>query len=155
MSCETNKAGRRVCPAGASYLQPLLAEAQPRTAIAACEGACSKGEMARIAANLVAYRLARNSTVRICLGDAITADSGFAAVLARAPKVVMVEGCSLCCGTLMLRQRFPELAIQPVVATSYYEQDERKFEIFDLDAGEAFAHANQVSTHVLGKVNKQ
>ena len=154
MGCTSNHSGRRVCPAGVKYLQSLLDDGRPRVALAACEGACSKGEVARGTANLVAYRLARDTTVRICLGDAITADSGFAEVLARAPQVVMVEGCSLCCGTLMLRQRFPELFIQAVVATNHYENDERKFEILDLDAGEALAHAEKVSMHVLRKVNQ-
>ncbi|MBN2735199.1 MAG: hypothetical protein JXQ82_10165 [Methanomicrobiaceae archaeon] len=37
-------------------------------AMMACEGACARGEVARRAANLVTHRLARNETVRICLG---------------------------------------------------------------------------------------
>jgi hypothetical protein len=38
-----------------------------------CEGA--KGEVARLAANLIAHRLAPENTVRICLGGVFTKDT--------------------------------------------------------------------------------
>ena len=43
---------------------------QPKVAVLSCEGACSRGEVARRAANLIAHRLVPQQTVRICLGGA-------------------------------------------------------------------------------------
>ena len=48
--------------------------------------ACARGEVARRAANLVAHRLARNETVRICLGGAFTKDTGQRNLVRRAKK---------------------------------------------------------------------
>jgi len=57
----------------------------------ACEGACRKGEIARIAANLIAHKLARDKTVRICLGGAFTKDTGQRNLVRRADKAIVIE----------------------------------------------------------------
>src|SRR5512145_139053 len=53
------------CPACEEYAE-RNSTTPPKIAVMACEGACSRGEVARRAANLVAHRLARDETVRIC-----------------------------------------------------------------------------------------
>ena len=72
--CGNMGGGARVCPEGARYVEKFLA-GPPRTAILACEGGCLKGEVARVAANMLAYKLERDTSVRICLGDAVTGES--------------------------------------------------------------------------------
>jgi len=154
MSCCAKAPGIRVCAEGKDYVAKYLDETTPRIAVAACEGACTKGEVARVAANLVGYRLARNNTVRICLGDAITASSGFDKLIERSPLVIVVEGCPLCCGTALLRKRFAEATISPIVATKFYDYDRSKFEIFDLDPNEILENANQVAPEILSLISE-
>ncbi len=81
----------------------------PKIAVLACEGGCVKGEVARVAANILAYKLQRDAAVRICLGDAATGNSGMLDLVNRAPKVIAVEGCPLQCGTEIMRYRLPDL----------------------------------------------
>jgi len=123
-------------------------EGPPKKAVVACEGACIKGEVARTAANLLAYRLERERAVRICLGDAATADSGMLALVQRAPEVIVVEGCPLACGTAILRTRAPELAPSIIDASKLYDYDRARFEILDMPREELDAHATKVAEHV-------
>ena len=60
--CETSS---RVCNDGVNYVKRELVH-DPKKAVIACEGACIKGEVARVAANILAYRLKRDLAVRIC-----------------------------------------------------------------------------------------
>lgn len=149
MSCESNAPSRpRACAEGRRYVERHL-EGAPRIAVLACEGACVKGEVARVAANLLAYRLERERTVRICHGDALTADSGFRTLVERAPRVIAVEGCGLQCATELVRARLPDVRVTPVNASRLYEHDRtRCFEIFDMPADELAAHAKVVAEHV-------
>jgi len=134
--CNGGTSRKRVCSDAQRYVQRELAGA-PKRAIVACEGACIKGEVARTAANLLAYRLERDKAVRICLGDAATADSGMLALVERAPEVIALEGCPLQCGTAILRTRVPGLATTIVDASQLYEYDRsRYFEIMDMPRAE-------------------
>lgn len=149
MSCESSASSRpRACAEGKRYVQRHL-DGPAKVAVLACEGACVKGEVARVAANLLAYRLERERTVRICHGDALTADSGFRTLVERAPRVIAVEGCGLHCATELLEARLPGVHVTPVTASTLYEYDRtRCFEIFDMPAEEIAAHARAVAAHV-------
>jgi hypothetical protein len=121
----------------------------PKRAIVACEGACLKGEVARVAANVLAYRLERDSAVRICSGDATTGNSGMLELVKRAPQVIAVEGCPLHCATEILRTRLPELRTTAIDASDLYTFDRSKyFEIFDLPRAEIEAFGEQVALHI-------
>ncbi|VVB97034.1 DGC domain protein [uncultured archaeon] len=88
----------RSCPACEEYSKKHSTN-PPRIAVMACEGACSKGEVARLAANMVAHRLAREETVRICLGGAFTKDTGQRDLVRRANKTIAIEGCFISCSS--------------------------------------------------------
>ncbi|WP_128693937.1 putative zinc-binding protein [Methanoculleus taiwanensis] len=81
----------------------------PKVAVMACEGACARGEVARRAANMVAHRLARDETVRICLGGAFTKDTGQRNLVRRAEKVIAIEGCFINCASRMMAGVVPGL----------------------------------------------
>ena len=66
-----------------------------------------RGEVARRAANMVAHRLARDETVRICLGGAFTKDTGQRNLVRRAEKVIAIEGCFLACSSRMMKGVLP------------------------------------------------
>lgn len=140
----------RVCAEGAEYVKHQL-EGPAKYAIMACEGACVKGEIARVAANILAYRLEKETAVRICLGDAATGNSGFTELVQRAPQVIAIEGCPLQCGKTILKQRIPELKPKVVVATQLYDYDKRLFEIFDMSPEEIQTHAQKVAEIVREK----
>lgn len=138
----------RVCPEGARYVEKIQA-GPPRIAIMACEGGCIKGEVARVAANILAYKLERETSVRICLGDAVTGDSGFVELVKNAPQTIILEGCFLHCGTTIMKKRLPEFNPVIVEAIRHYSFDRDKyFEIFDIPREEIEAYANKVASHV-------
>jgi uncharacterized metal-binding protein len=138
----------RVCSDGEKYVQ-LHLTGGAKSAILACEGGCIKGEVARVAANILAYRLCRNESVRICLGDAATGNSGFFDLLQNATEVIAIEGCPLQCGTEIIRKRLPDFNPVIVNASELYEFDRNKyFEIFDMPRDQIDAHAQKVAETV-------
>ncbi|MDR3565823.1 MAG: putative zinc-binding protein [Negativicutes bacterium] len=127
-SCITD----RICPDGYRYVQHQLTLA-PKHAVLSCEGACIKGEVARTAANILAYRLHRDKAVRICLGDATTGKSGMTELVLRAPEVIAIEGWPLSCGLTLLKSRLPDIKATAIDISKLYSFDrETHFEIFDL-----------------------
>jgi uncharacterized metal-binding protein len=110
----------RSCPACEDYSDENSTN-PPRIAVMACEGACAKGEVARQAANIVAHELARENTVRICLGSAFTKDSGQRNLVRRANKTIAIEGCFISCSSRMMKGVLPGLRTEIVQADTLYE----------------------------------
>ena len=146
--CSCDAKGARVCADGVRYVQKELA-LPPKKAVLSCEGGCLKGEIARVAANILAYKLERNAAVRMCLGDAATGNSGFIDLVKRAPEVIAVEGCPLKCGTEIMRHRIPDLKTTIIDASALYKFDRNKyFEIFDMPRTEIEEHAAKVAEYI-------
>jgi uncharacterized metal-binding protein len=110
------------CPACEDYAE-RNSTSPAKIAVMACEGACARGEVARRAANLVAHRLARDETVRICLGGAFTKDTGQRNLVRRAEKVIAIEGCFINCASRMMAGVIPELLPAIVRADLIYNLD--------------------------------
>jgi uncharacterized metal-binding protein len=110
------------CPACEDYAAKNSTN-PPKIAVMACEGACARGEVARRAANLVAHRLARDETVRICLGGAFTKDTGQRNLVRRAEKVIAIEGCFIHCAARMMEGVIPDLKQVIVQADLIYNVD--------------------------------
>ena len=108
------------CPACEEYSDENSTN-PPKIAIMACEGACAKGEVARLAANIVAHRLARENTVRICLGGAFTKDTGQRNLVRRATMTIAIEGCFISCSSRMMKGVLPGLRPEIVQADTLYE----------------------------------
>ncbi len=122
MNYETIKIEKveKTCPACEEYAEKHSTN-PPRIAVMACEGACAKGEVARIAANLVAHRLARENTVRICLGGAFTKDTGQRNLVRKANRTIAIEGCFISCSSRMMKGVLPDLHPEIVQADTLYE----------------------------------
>ncbi len=122
MNYETIKIEKveKTCPACEEYAEKHSTNPS-RIAVMACEGACAKGEVARLAANLVAHRLARENTVRICLGGAFTKDTGQRNLVRRAGKTIAIEGCFISCSSRMMKGVLPDLCPEIVQADTLYE----------------------------------
>ncbi len=145
--CASKGGAKRLCADARRYVDGKLSTG-PKVAVVACEGACAKGEVARMAANVLAYRLERDRTARICLGDALTGDSGMAELLEKAPRVVAIEGCPLRCATELLHRQFADLNIEEVLAPRAYSFDRPGyFEILDVPREELERHATAVVEH--------
>ncbi len=148
--CSCNSPGR-ICPDGQRYVAKQMS-LPPKKVVIACEGACIKGEVARTAANMLAYWLRAVEAVRICLGDAATGDSGMTELVKRAPEVIAIEGCPLHCGLTVLKSRFPDLQATVVEASTPYSFDrEANFEIFDLPREQIEGYARAVAEHAAHK----
>lgn len=96
---------------------------QPKIAILSCEGACSRGEVSRRAANLIAHKIAKENTVRICLGGAFTKNAGQRNLVKNASKVISIEGCFIDCSSRMMKGVIPELKPLVVQADKIYSKD--------------------------------
>lgn len=88
-------------------------EATKPIVVMACEGACLRGELARLAANHLCNELAPEKTVRLCLGGAFTKDTGQRNLARKASRVIAIEGCPIECGSRMMKAVLPGL--QPEV----------------------------------------
>lgn len=131
-----------VCPMCEDY---AARQASKPVAVACCEGACLRGEIARQAANLVCHVLARENTVRICLGGAFTKDTGQRRLVREAQRVIILEGCFLNCATRMLQGVVAEIEAEIVVADRLYEFDRSAFGIDELPREAIEAHARTVA----------
>lgn len=153
-TCSGGCESSRVCSDGERYVAKELA-LPPKKAIISCEGGCIKGEIARVTANLLAYRLKRSEAVRICLGDAATGNSGFINLINRAPQVLAIEGCPLQCGTEIIRKRIKEFSPSVIDVSKLYEFDRNKyFEIFDMPRQEIEEHAEKVAAYIVANFFK-
>lgn len=147
-TCCTGSKAARICPEGERYAKNAMS-LPPKIAVMSCEGACIKGEIARVAANILAYQLHREAAVRICLGDAATGNSGMLDLMEQAPEVLAVEGCFLHCSTEIMKMRVPSFKSTIIEASGLYTYDKEKvFEIFDMSRSEIEDKARKVADYV-------
>ena len=81
------------CPIGETVGNRNNAEG--KIPVLSCEGACIRGEIARLAANMVAKE---EPFARACHGELLSVpDSAMAQWVKKADKVVLIDGCFLRC----------------------------------------------------------
>ena len=87
-----------VCPAGEKHALENMAER--KIPVLSCEGPCIRGEIARLAANIVAKE---NPYARSCYAETfLVPHSSMARWVKDAKRVVMIDGCFLkCLGRLL------------------------------------------------------
>jgi uncharacterized metal-binding protein len=136
------------CPACEDYAEKN-STTPPKIAVMACEGACSRGEVARRAANMVAHRLARDETVRICLGGAFTKDTGQRSLVRRAEKVIAIEGCFINCSSRMMEGVIPDLKQVIVQADTLYDSSDIPFGIDEVPDEMFTVYAYKVAEQVV------
>ena len=82
-----------LCPAGEVHAKKLIAE--KRIPVLSCEGPCIRGEIARLAANIVADEA---PYARCCFAETfLVPHSSMTAWVKGAEKVVVIDGCFLKC----------------------------------------------------------
>ncbi len=137
-----------VCPIGEATGKTNMAKS--KIPVLSCEGACIRGEIARLAANLVTqnepYR-------RGCHGELITVpDSAIARWIKTANKVVLIDGCFLRCHGRVIENLIDEDRLIQFDALSHYNRYTDIFDYDDVPEDERKAVAQSVADWVLGSL---
>jgi uncharacterized metal-binding protein len=127
-------------------------EAKKPVVVMACEGACLRGELARLTANFLCDELAPEGTARLCLGGAFTKNTGQRALARNAPRVVAVEGCPILCGTRMMQGVLPELKPEVYQIPSLVKFDSKLFAMRDMPEPERKRLAREAAQVILAKL---
>ncbi len=140
-----------ICPAGQKVGNWNMAEG--KIPVLACEGGCIRGEIARVAANLVAkeepYR-------RACHGEVLSVPhSAIAQWIKKADKVVLIDGCFLHCHGRILKNILGEDRLIDFDALSFYKKYTDLFYIDDVPEAERKEVARQVADWVLASLKKE
>jgi len=138
------------CPACEAYA--VTQQSKP-IVVMCCEGGCARGEIARRAANLLCFKLARGKTARLCLGGAFTKDTGQRKLARDARRLIAIEGCFIQCATRMMQGAIPGLKAEIVVADDHYELEPMPFGLGELSELDANTCAQKVASHIASSIN--
>jgi uncharacterized metal-binding protein len=138
------------CPVGETVGNENLV--RERIPVLSCEGACIRGEIARIAANLVAkedpYR-------RACHGELFAVpDSAMAKWVKHAEKVVLIDGCFLRCHGRILENLVEKPKLVQFDALSHYNKYTDRFDVDSVPEEERQRVGRSVAEWVLANLAK-
>jgi len=140
------------CPTGDAYAkQQIATRAIP---VLSCEGPCIRGEIARLAANLIAQDVP--SLARACHGEAFfVPHSTMAAWVRGADKTVMIDGCFLKCHGRALNALVGQEKVVHVDALPLYNKYTNVFSIDDVAEDERRAVARQVADKIIARLERE
>ncbi|MBI4912023.1 MAG: putative zinc-binding protein [Acidobacteria bacterium] len=141
----------RKTQAGCGLCEDFAArEASKPIVVMACEGACLRGELARLAANHLCDEILPDRTARLCLGGAFTKDTGQRNLARRAERLVAIEGCPIACSTRMMEAVLPGLEPEVFQVPALVRFDARLFSIREMPEAERKAKAVEAAELVAG-----
>ncbi len=134
------------CPAGEDYASRVMSK--KTIPVLSCEGPCIRGEIARLAANMVARDV--EGLARACHAESfLVPHSAMAAWIRSAEKIVMIDGCFLKCNGRVLRKLVdPEKVIQ-IDTNPLNKKYAHVFLMDDVPEDERKAVARQVADKVI------
>jgi uncharacterized metal-binding protein len=139
-----------VCSIGEATGRSNIAES--KIPVLSCEGACIRGEITRLAANIVSKE---KSYGRGCHGELITVpDSAIARWIRSAEKVVLIDGCFLRCHGRILETMIDADKLVQFDALSHYNRYTDKFDYEDVPEKERKEVALSVADWVLESLGK-
>jgi uncharacterized metal-binding protein len=149
-SLEITKTDKK-CPVGEKTGKQNLTEG--KIPVISCEGACIRGEIARLAANMVAkeepYR-------RGCHAETFTApDSAMAHWVKAADKVILIDGCFMGCHGRILENIIGKENLIRFDALSFYKKYSDLFDIDSVPEKERRETARKVADIVLAELKKE
>ncbi len=137
------------CPVGETTGKRNMEEG--KIPVLSCEGACIRGEIARLAASMVAKE---GPYARACHGELLTVpDSAMAEWARDAEKVVLIDGCFLRCHGRILENLLGEDKLVQFDALKVYKKYSDLFEIDDVPEAERQEAARQVADSVLAALS--
>lgn len=138
------------CPTGESYAREQIAAR--RTPVLSCDGACIRGEIARLAGNLVSREVP--SLARACHAETFfVPHSAMASWVKGADKVVMIDGCFLKCHGRLLRTMVLEDKVVHIDALPLYKKYTDVFLADDVPEEERKAVARDVADQIVAMLN--
>ncbi len=139
-----------VCPIGEQVGSRNLE--QGKIPVLSCEGACIRGEIARLAANLVAKE---EPFRRGCHGELFTVPgSGIAQWIKKAQKIVLIDGCFLRCHGRVLENLVGEGRLAQFDALSFYGKYTDRFDVDSVPKQEREETARLVADRVLAELKE-
>ena len=140
-----------LCPAGEAYAKQQIAAGT--IPILTCEGPCIRGDIARLAGNLIAKQVP--SLARACHGEVFfVPHSAMASWVKGAERVVMLDGCFLKCHGRVLKTLVAENKVIHIDALPFYKKYTDLFDMDDVPEAERKAVARQVADKVIAALQQ-
>jgi uncharacterized metal-binding protein len=141
-----------LCPAGEAYAKEQIAK--KTTPVFSCEGPCIRGDIARLAANVVANEVPE--LARTCHAEAFfVPHSSMAAWIKGADKSVMIDGCFLKCHGRVLKKLVGEKKVIHIDAFPLYRKYTDVFLMDNVPEEERKAVARQVAGKIIAQLKQE
>jgi len=138
-----------ICPIGEIIGKKNISESN--IPVLSCEGACIRGEIARLAANNVSKEQGYG---RGCHGELITVpESAIAQWIKNAEKVVLIDGCFLRCHGRVIENIIDKEKLIQFDALSHYKKYTDIFDYDDVPEEERKEVAQSVSNWIMESLN--
>jgi uncharacterized metal-binding protein len=139
------------CPAGEAYAkQHVAAKSIP---VLSCEGPCIRGEIARLAANLITQEVP--SLARACHAETFfVPHSTMASWVKGSEKAIMIDGCFLKCHGRVLKNLMDEDKVVHIDALPLYKKYNDIFLMDDVPEEERKAVARQVADKIIAQLRQ-
>jgi uncharacterized metal-binding protein len=138
------------CPIGESVGQHCLEN--NNIPVISCEGACIRGEIARLAANYVSKK---HNYKRGCHGELFSVpESKIAKWIKEASKVICIDGCFLKCHSRILENLIASDKLLVFDALSHYNKYNEIFDIDDVPENERKETAKSVAEWVIKSIDE-
>jgi uncharacterized metal-binding protein len=140
-----------VCPAGEKFAQENIANG--KIPVLSCEGPCIRGEIARLAANIVAEE---EPYARSCYAETfLVPHSTMTRWVKDARRVVMIDGCFLKCLGRVLKNFIDEEKIIHIDTLPMHRKYGDVFLYTDVPEAERTEVAGQVAEGILTKLRSE
>ncbi len=140
-----------LCPAGEKHAKEMIAEG--KIPVLSCEGPCIRGEIARLAANIVAEE---EPYARSCYAETfLVPHSTMTRWVKEAPKVVMIDGCFLLCLGRILNNFVDAEKIIHIDTLPMHKKYGDVFLYTDVPEAERTEVAGQVAEGILTKLRSE
>ena len=139
------------CPAGEKHAQENIAEG--KIPVLSCEGPCIRGEIARLAANIVAEE---EPYARSCYAETfLVPHSSMARWVKESDKVVMIDGCFLLCLGRVLKNFIDAEKIIHIDTLPMHRKYGDVFLYTDVPEAERTEVAEQVADRILTRLKSE
>ncbi len=140
------------CPAGERYAKEQIEKRS--IPVLSCEGPCIRGEIARLAANLVAQEMP--GFARACHAEAFfVPHSAMSAWVKEAERILMLDGCFLKCHGRVLKNLVDEEKVVHLDVLQFYKRSTDVFSMDDVPEEERKAVARHVADKIIAKLAQE